>query len=192
MLKILSLVVSFFLGRYDLTFKKATLILIDQFILKSRKLFIFITVVSVSSLLLVSGIMLSLIQATSQYDKNGFIQFNSTLGVGIALILLPLVLLSVLFAASSWETRFKQELVTTPKNKDKTSDRSAHQTEANTPPPNAFEQALTMIVADFLKERETNRAEKTQPKPQPATRTQTYTESNRPIRTENPSHSVIN
>lgn len=183
MLKILSLVVSFFLGRYDMTFKKSTLILIDQFITKSRKLFIFTTLLGITSLLFVSGLLMAIYQMTSQYDSRGYIAMNSSLATGLVLAGLSLLTLLGLFSATAWETRFKQQIVPAPQPKHKTTSEA----------PNAFEQALTMLVTEFVKDRDLQRQAKTQPtRPStpPSQSENVYTD--RADRTENPSHNVMN
>lgn len=180
MLKILSLVVSFFLGRYEMTFKKGTLILIDQFITKSRKLFIFTTLLGITSLLFVSGLLMTIYQMTSQYDSRGYIAINSSLITGVVLATLSLVTLLGLFSATAWETRFKQQIVPAQQSKQKPSET-----------PNPFEQALTMLVTEFVKDREMQRQTKSQ-SARTESFSQSHAESARPERTENPSHNVMN
>lgn len=200
MLKIISLVVSFFLGRYDQTFKKSTLILIDQFITKSRKLFIFTTVLGVSSMLLVAGLLTAIFQSTSQYDRQGFITFNSTILAGLILIAIASIALITMFSAKTWESRFKQQMVPPPHHA---------KNETHGPrEPNAFEQAITMLVTEFVKDRDLQRqTRQTSPNtgaPSASafrpTSESTYANSmakstnvqSDPIRTHNPAHEVMN
>lgn len=175
MLKFASLAISFFLGRYENTFKKSMLILIDQFITKSRKLFIVTTLLGIFSLLFVSGFLFSIFQITSQYDARGYVTFNSGLISGIALSLISLIALFSLFSASAWENRLKQQLLPVQP--------AANSKHSETP--SAFENALTMLVVDFIKERESQRARKTN----------SFHQSSEPThadKTHNPSHEVMN
>lgn len=201
MLKIISLVISFFLGRYDQTFKKSTLILIDQFIAKSRKLFIFTTALGISSMLLVTGLVAAIFQSTSQYDRQGFITFNSTILAGLILIAISSIALITMFSAKTWESRFKQQMVPPQAHAKSEAQGQRHE-------PNAFEQAITMLVTEFVKDRDAQRqTRQTSPNTgapsassgsafRPSSES-TYANSmskpsDRPVRTNNPSHEVMN
>ena len=181
MLRILSLVLSFLLGRYEQTFKRSTIILIDQFISKSRKLFIFSAILGIVILLFVSGLIMSIVQATAQYDRQGYIAMNSSLLVGLILAAVTFVTLLAMFSRSAWEMRFRQEIAPL------TSDDSKKKKDET---PNAFEQAITLLIADFLKEREQNRQTKQNAKAE--TQREKAATNGAASRTHNPSHHVVN
>lgn len=181
MLKILALVLSFFLGRYEQSFKKSTLILIDQFIAKSRKLFMFLTALGIMALLFTSGVVISLLQMTYQFDHQGYIASNTTLMMGISLIVITSIVFMALFSSSAWASRFKKEVLVEHK---EAPNKSEHH-------PSAFEQALTVLIQEFTKERELHRQAKANEAASRSTSTKAEPTFNASS-THNPSHGVVN
>ncbi|MFZ3230376.1 MAG: hypothetical protein WA160_09235 [Pseudobdellovibrio sp.] len=143
MIKIITSIITFILGRYDQTLKKSILLLVEQLIQQSRKLFIVVTIVSINSLLFISGILISTIQATNQFDANGYIILTSGIALGLILTFVPLLALIYIFSSSTWDSKFKKQF---------TNSETAQQTGAATA--GALEQTLTLLLVNFLKEHE--------------------------------------
>lgn len=156
-MQLLAMIASFIFGRMNHNQRSGGLRetvreLVDDALLKSRKPVILVLTGLAAVIFVCGGLFITVLDATSQYDRVGYITLTSTMGAGIILFCLAMLGFAYVFAYS-WPgaTQNVKEVVET---------RTEHHHHAST-----LEQALTVLVLDFVKERELRR---TQAPPQPS------------------------
>lgn len=143
-MKWLSLVLTYAMGKFgSLTSSPSPLIMIEQLLAKGRYLLMMTTVSLISATLFCAGIILAVINATTQYDDYGSIYWSATLTTALVLAGLSLVSLGITFSVRNWEGK---DFLNTKSPK-------ARPHRASSP----IEEALTMLVVDFVDERRARR-----------------------------------
>ena len=149
MLKVLTYLISFFVGRYQSALKTPSLIIVDQIMLRARKLMMNSMVSLIASLLLTGGVLITLIEFTSQIDRFGVVWPSAALIGGLLLSAFSLAGLIYSFKSASL---FKSSSIIT-------------NVQAAPKQPSPLEEALGILVMDFVKERREHREQKEPPVP---------------------------
>lgn len=150
MIKLLGLLLSFFMGKFSfhgpkLNIREAAMAIFDEAIFKSRKAVTLLLTALASMIFICGGLFISLIDATRQYDQAGIINFSSTFISGLVLMLIAAGIVTWVFA-SAWPGVKKQ------------GPQVQEVLERDTrPQPNTLETALSALIMDFVKERELKR-----------------------------------
>lgn len=152
-MQLLAMIASFIFGRMNHQQRSGGLRetvreLVDDALLKSRKPVILVLTGLAAVIFVCGGLFITILDATTQYDRVGYITLTSTMGAGIALFCLAMLGFAYVFAYS-WPGATHQI-------KEVVESRTEHHHHAST-----LEQALTVLVLDFVKERELRRAQQT-------------------------------
>lgn len=153
MIKVLTYLISYFAGRYNTILKPSTLMIIDQLLVRARKLVMTSSIIFMSSLLFVAGVIISLIEFTSQVDRFAVVWPSATLAGGLTLAALSMAVLIFSFRAKAFDLRFvrnqrsrrPESLFAAPQGEGSSSNR------AQSP----LEEALGVLIMDFVNERKT-------------------------------------
>lgn len=148
----IGMIVSFIMGnmqKKSLGIKESALEIFDEVVYKSRSVVTLTLVAFAAIIFMCGGLFMALIQATSQYDRTGQIFFSSTIGAGLILAAVSLLTFAIVFTKAWPGIRIH-----------KTS--KQHVQENERPAPAGLEQALAVLVMDFVKDRELNRLKKEQ------------------------------
>ncbi|WP_413291376.1 hypothetical protein [Bdellovibrio sp. HCB337] len=147
----LSLLVSFLLGKFNSSrppsLKETAREILEEVAYKSRKPAALLLAGVIGILILCGGFFMSVLELTTQYDREGIVRFTATLGAGLFLVVVPLGALIWGFTAA-W-----------PGAKAHAKAEQAREEEQELPrvPASSLEQALATLVLDFVKEREFKR-----------------------------------
>jgi hypothetical protein len=155
MIKFFTYFISFLIGRYNSFAKPSAMVIIDQVLLRTRKLLMTSMISLIASLLLTGGVIISLIEFTRQIDRFQIVWPSATLIGGLALTLISLATLIYAFTSKAFDLRYVKK---------------ASPTEQIPRTPSPLEEALSVLVMDFIKERREERqkpSEKTEPSPTP-------------------------
>lgn len=143
-MQLLAMIMSFIFGRMNkqtTSIRESALEIFEEAIGKSRKVVV-LTLAGLGAVtFFCGGIFIAILDATTQYDRNGFIAFSSTLGAGLTLVLLAAIGFAVVFARA-WPGATKHVEVR----------EEIHHHQSS-----GLEQALSILVMDFVKERELKR-----------------------------------
>lgn len=148
MIRVLGFIFSFIVGRYNALLKPSTLLIVDQILLKARKLMMNSMISLTSSLLLTGGILITLIEFTRQIDQFRVVWPSATLIGGFLLSILGVSALIYSFTAKTFDLRYASASNTKGQNPQGS---SAHV-------PSPLEEALSLLVMDFVNERKQKRA----------------------------------
>lgn len=154
-MKWLSLLFSFFLGKFNLSrpqglsFKESINLLFDEIAYRSRKPAMLALGGLVCVTLLCGGFFMGLIDLTNQYDQEGAVRATAGSITGFALAAIAIGIFTWIFK-SAWPGV-----------------KAVEKTEEAKENPSGLEQALTLLVMDFIKEREFKREERRQQYPVP-------------------------
>lgn len=147
----LSLLFSFFLGKFKtsrpsgLNFKESLNLLFDEIAYRSRKPAMFTLGGLVCVTLLCGGFFMGLIDLTNQFDREGSVRATAGNITGFALAAIAIGIFTWIFKRA-WPG--VKEVAKTE--------------EASKENPSGLEQALTLLVMDYIKEREFKREERRQ------------------------------
>lgn len=150
-MKWLSLLFSFFLGKFNvarspgLSLKEGINLLFDELAYRSRKPTMLALGGIVSVAILCGGFFMGLIDITTQYDRDGVVRATASSIAGFALAAIAIGTFTWIFK-SAWPGV-------------KAAEKSKDATQEVKPPVHGLEQALTLLVLDFIKEREFKREE---------------------------------
>lgn len=153
-MQMLALILSFIFGRMNKqtsSLKDSALEIFEDVIHRSRKV-VALTLAALAMLIFFcGGLFISIFNATSQFDQAGYVQFTATLAAGIVLVLLGAVGF-ILVLGRAWPDAKARLRV---------------QEEIHTQPTSGLVQALSILVLDFVKERElTHKAKQTKEPPE--------------------------
>lgn len=153
-MKLIPLILSFVFGRLggkSKSLRESALEIFEEITFRSRRLVSLLLVGLASVILLCGGLFISILNATTQYDRSGLIAWTATFSSGIALILIAAVTFSFVFLRA-WPQSFRMK-----------------QKEQPTAPAgtSSLENALAALVMDYVKEREIKR-EQRGPSPSPS------------------------
>jgi|GEM_PF-1480719 len=128
------------------TLKETALEIFNEVIHESRK-FITLTMGALAAVLIFcAGFFIALLNGTTQYDRGGSVAWTATLGAGVVLMLLAIAIFGVIFLRA-WPG-IKQRRIAKQKREES---RLYHEAAP-------LETALSLLVMDFIKEREERRA----------------------------------
>jgi hypothetical protein len=152
-MRLLSLLASFFLGKLNHTrsvsLKETVLIIFEEVTSRSRKPVILLLSGLACILILCGGLFMSIIDLTSQFDREGSLRFTASFASGGILLTISLGVFFWIFTSAWPETRSKIMI----------------ENEAPQATASALEQALSLLVIDFIKEREYKREQRMPPEP---------------------------
>ncbi|KYG64938.1 hypothetical protein AZI86_12125 [Bdellovibrio bacteriovorus] len=149
-MQLLAMIASFVFGRLNNGgprsggIRETVMEMFEDIVLKGRKPVILILAGVCAVLFFCGGLFITILEGTTQYDRVGYVTLTSTLGAGIALFLVAALGFVYVFAYA-WPGADRHA-----------SDRAREKV----PPPHhasTLEQALTVLVLDFVKERELRR-----------------------------------
>jgi hypothetical protein len=143
----LSLLFSFFLGKFNVSrppsLKDSVAFVFEEAAYRSRKPAVLILGGLACVLLLCGGFFMGLIDLTTQMDREGVVRASASAVSGFVLVALALGVFFWIFTRAWPGARHAKE---------KQAEKEAS--------PGGLEQALTLLVMDFIKEREIRRAER--------------------------------
>jgi hypothetical protein len=149
MMKWLSILISFFFGRMNaaphISIKETAMSIFAEITYQSRRAVVLSLAAMGTIIFICGGFFISLIDATGQFDRDGAVRMSATLVAGIALLVVAAVVAIWIFA-SAWPG--VRQHAQTHKHQD-----TASRSEA----PSSLEQALALLVMDFVRERELRR-----------------------------------
>jgi hypothetical protein len=152
-MKWVAMIMSFIMGnmqKHSLGIKDSAMEIFDEVVYKSRSAVMLTLGAFAAIIILCGGLFMAIIQATTQYDMTGQIFFSSTIAVGLILAALSLIVCAVVFTRA-WpgvRTHLPKPEV---------------KVEAQGPQVgNSLEQAVALLVMDFVKEREASRLRRDQ------------------------------
>lgn len=157
-MKWVAMVMSFIMGnmqKHSLGIKDSAMEIFDEVVFKSRSAVMLTLAAFAAIIILCGGLFMAIIQATTQYDLTGQVFFSSTIAVGLILAALSLITCAIVFT-QAWpgiRTHRASQL-------NKAADEALKQQQ--TAKPSGLDQALALLVMDFVKEREANRLHKAQ------------------------------
>lgn len=163
----LAMIITYFFGRKSSktkSLKEMAIEIFDEISFRSRKV-VTLTMMALGSVIIFcGGFFIALIEATSQYDRVGYVGWSATLVAGLGLIGIASAVFATVFARA-WPNphAFQHEQI--------------HE-QAAPPPTSGIEAALSALIMDFIKERELRRqgfAKQSPPQPEP---TASYRPSN--------------
>lgn len=143
--RILHMFTSFMTARFEGVITSSILMIVQNFLNRGRQAMLLIFASFVFSILFAAGIIISLLEASSQYDTKGFVFFSAMLASSLTLSALSLVVLAVIF----WPRRSLAE--------DFIAARPQTQTQAHTP----LEELLAVAINEgvqYFKERKAEHA----------------------------------
>ena len=151
-MQFLAMIASFIFGRLNSRpqgggIRETVLDLFEDIVLKGRRPVILILAGICAVLFFCGGLFITILEGTTQYDQVGYVTLSSTLGAGIALSLIAALGFAYVFAFA-WPGAGKNAA-----------------REHVAPPPHqasTLEQALTVLVLDFVREREMRRERENQ------------------------------
>lgn len=154
----LAMIITYFFGRKSSktkSLKEMAIEIFDEITFRSRKV-VTLTMMALGAVIIFcGGFFIALIDATSQYDRVGYVGWSATLVAGLSLIGIASAVFATVFARA-WPTplSFHHEQI--------------HE-QATPPPTSGIEAALSALIMDFVKERELRRqgSAKQSPPPQP-------------------------
>lgn len=154
-MKWFSLLLSFFLGKLNVvrapSLKQTINVLFEEAAYRSRKPTIYVLAGLTFVLILSGGFFMGLIDITTQYDRDGVVQATASSITGFSLVALSLIGFIWVFTRA-WPgvkaVKKKEEKVAAEQN-------------------SGIEQALILLVMDFIKEREFKREERRHQAPIP-------------------------
>jgi hypothetical protein len=162
----LGLIASFVIGRMNNKKAGPSLMspqaIFEDITFKSRKVVMLTLGAVIAVVLLCSGLMMSIIDATTQYDKNSIITFSATFNTGLVLALLAVISFTFIFTRA-WpgvrehRNEFRAET--------KSSSLGFSRASSKPEPHHAggLEQAISALIVDFVKEREVRRQSNARP-----------------------------
>lgn len=154
----ISLIASFIFGKLNSrppSFKESAFAIFEEVTFKSRKAITLILGAAACVLILCGGLFMSLVDLTTQYDREGLIRFTASFGTGLSLVVLSLGVFVWIFKFAWPGARDRREV--------------REEAPAHTHRGGPLEQALATLVMDFVKERELRREERESPlAPSPA------------------------
>jgi hypothetical protein len=175
MLKWIEIIASFFIGKMQANpgpgLRESAIAIFEEITYKSRKAVSLIVVSFGAGILALGGFFIALINATTQYDRDGVIGFTSTFVSGIVLILIAVATFAWVFG-SAWPGVQQHKSSHKTKHRHHEHERSVEGEEAPQRQPSTLEQALSLLVMDFVKERELRRNEAATFHPEPDFRAQ--------------------
>lgn len=156
MIKILSYLFSYFAGRYNSILKPSTFMIIDQLLVRARKLLMTSSIMFISSLLLAGGVIISLLEFTSQIDRFAMVWPSATLVGGLSLSGISLAVLIFAFTSRSFDLRYVRSQKT--RRQESLFDSHTGRVDASTQRAQSpLEEALSVLIMDFVNERKQNR-----------------------------------
>lgn len=171
-MQLLAMIASFVFGRLNNSgprgggIRETVMEMFEDIVLKGRKPVILVLAGVCAVLFFCGGLFITILEGTTQYDRVGYVTLTSTLGAGIALFLVAAIGFVYVFAYA-WPG----------------ADRHASaKAREKTPPPHqasTLEQALTVLVLDFVKEREIRR-DREAAGPTPTTPREPYSTTTKP------------
>lgn len=165
MLKWIEIIASFFIGRMQShegpSLRESAIAIFDEITYKSRKAVSLIVVSFAAAIFALGGFFISLINATTQYDRDGVIGFTATFVSGLVLIVLAIAAFAWVFN-SAWPGVKKYKTMHRHQESREFREQQEH-VHAQPKQPSSLEQALSMLVMDFVHERQARRAESQSP-----------------------------
>lgn len=153
-MKMLGLVLSFLFGKMNSktsSIKESALEIFEEITHRSRKM-VFLSILGIGAVaFFTGGLFISLLDATRQYDTQGVVYWSSTLIAGGVIALLAAGLIAYVFMRA-WPGASPSNVIM----KETKEEVHHHHT-------SSLEQALAVLVMDFVKEREHRRAHPTEP-----------------------------
>lgn len=138
-MKWLAMIVSFILGQLKSSTISPSLIFIQKALEKSRGLMFLATVSFISALLFAAGVVIAAVNGFAQYDQSNSVYMSATLIGGITIAVLAAISLGVVFAKKNWQVPDLQTF------------------EAESKVPSPIEEAVSMLISDFVTARRTDR-----------------------------------
>lgn len=180
----LGLIASFIIGRMNNKTagpnRMSPQAIFDDITYKSRQVVMLTLSALIAVVLLCSGLMMSIVDATSQFDRNGIITFTATFNTGLVIALLALISFTLVFARAWPGVREHRKLHI--EDRASGSNFSFSRSSAQAPRASSLEQALSALILDFVKEREVRRAARPQESyGDPRTRTKAFEQEQGPV-----------
>lgn len=160
MLKWIEIIASFFIGKMQPangpSLRETAIQIFEEITYLSRKTVSLIVISFSAAIFALGGFFISLINATTQYDRDGVISFSATFISGLVLIALAVSAFVWVFN-SAWPglKKFK----TASKDSHKTAHQHEDHHERHHRQVSPIEAAVSALVMDFVKEREIRRGE---------------------------------
>ncbi len=140
MLRLLTVLFSFFLGRYKANMQGSALPIVDMVMQQGRKIALLLCSALICSLFLVGGFFISLVEGSFAYEAEGVIYPTTLFISGLVLLFGSIGAMVFIFSRKNWSA-VQMSMVSTPETK------KAH----------PIEDAVLMLIHDFIKERESQR-----------------------------------
>lgn len=145
MLRLLTVLFSFFLGRYKANVNGSALPIIDMVMQQGRKIALLLCSALICSLFMVGGFFISLVEGSFAYEAEGVLYPTTLFVSGLILLFGSIGALTFIFSRKNWGA-VNAPMMSVPEAK------KAH----------PIEDAVLMLIHDFIKERESNRQMRTQ------------------------------
>lgn len=167
-MKIIPMILSFIVGRLNSKpskgLRETAVEIFDEITFRSRSI-VTLTLGGLGAvILLCGGLFIAILDATTQFDRNGGIAWTATLGAGVILVALAGASFSLVFM-KAWP---RATLSARP---------PTSRVTAETSP---LETALATLVMDFVKEREVSRKSRMQAEPAPRSPETSHTKTEEP------------
>ncbi len=156
MFKVLTYLVSFFISLYQSILKPSYLVIIDQLLVRARKMIMTSVLSLVAGLLLTGSMMISLIEFTSQIDKFGVVWPSATLIGGLVLSVISTGALIYSFTSKAFDLRYIRPSIAK-SHEASVFGANLDQQTAPSRQPSPLEEALGILVMDFVNERRESR-----------------------------------
>lgn len=152
----LAMIITYFFGRKSnktKSLKEIAIEIFDEISFRSRKIVTLSMMALGAVIIFCGGFFIALIEATSQYDRVGYVGWSATLVAGLGLIAIASAVFATVFARA-WPTpqSYYHEQI--------------HE-QATPPPTSGIEAALSALIMDFVKERELKRQSHARQAPPP-------------------------
>ena len=140
MLRLLTILFSFFLGRYKASMQGSALPIVDMVMQQGRKITLLLCSSFICSLFLVGGFFIALVEGSFAYQAEGVLYPTPLFIAGVMLLFGSIGALAYIFSRQNWNTMTSA---------------SASISEPKKSHP--IEDAVLMLIQDFIKERESQR-----------------------------------
>ena len=140
MVRLLTVLFSFFIGRYNAVAKGSATPIIELAMNQGRKVALLLCSALICSLLMVGGFFISLVEGSFAYEAEGVLYPTTLFISGLVLLFGSIGAMFFIFSRRNWSMIDAPRVSEEPK--------KAH---------HPIEDAVLMLVHDFIKERESNR-----------------------------------
>lgn len=138
-MKWFAMIFSFLLGQFKSSSISPSLIFVQKALEKSRSLVFLATVSFISALLFAAGILIAAINGFTQYDQTNSVYMSATFVGGLSLAILSGISLAIVFAKKNWQVP------------------NLKAAEAETRTPSPIEEAVSLLLNDFIEDRRSQR-----------------------------------